>query len=141
MLVVVDGGAVGEEEVGSRDAGDGGLDAADGLGDGAELEGADAGGGQERGEHHVVPGRHAHHVVQARVHPLHEPAPGPPGPQHHDPRLLPRPRRPQPRRRTCIASRRGAGGGEVEGVEEGRGARGGDAAGGAGGEGAEPEHG
>lgn len=84
----VDADAVGEEEVGARRVGDGRLDAADGLGHGAELEGADAGGGEQRREDHVVPRGHAHDVVHARVDPLHQPAPRPPRPQHHHPSLL-----------------------------------------------------
>ena len=94
----VDAGAGGEEEVGAGAGGERRLDAADGLDDGAELERADARGRQQRREHHVVPGRHAHDVVGARVHVLEQPARRPPGAQHHDARLLPGPRRAEARR-------------------------------------------
>lgn len=97
VSVGVDGGAAGEEEVGAGGLGHGGLDARERLGDGAELERADAGGGEERREHHVVARGDAHHLVPGRVDVLHQPRPRPPGPQHHHPRLLPLRRRPQPR--------------------------------------------
>jgi hypothetical protein len=53
-LVRVDSGVVGEVEVGARAGGEHGLDAADGLDDGAELECADAREHQQRREDHVV---------------------------------------------------------------------------------------
>lgn len=67
MGVGVDAGAAGEEEVGARRLGHGGLDARERLGDGAELERADAGGGQQRREHHVVARGDADDVVAAGV--------------------------------------------------------------------------
>jgi hypothetical protein len=67
VLARVDSGAVGEVEVGARAGGERGLDAADGLDDGAELERADARGRQQRREDHVVPRRDADDVVGARV--------------------------------------------------------------------------
>lgn len=97
MGVGVDGGAAGEEEVGAWGLGHGGLDSRERLGNGAELERADAGGGEQRREHHVVARGDADHVVAVRVEVLHEPRPRPPCPQHHHPGLLPLRRRPQPR--------------------------------------------
>jgi hypothetical protein len=91
----VNASAAGEEEAGTRRLGHGGLDAGDWLGDGAELERADAGGGEQRREHHVVARGDADDVVAVRVEVLHEPRPRPPGPQNHDPRLLPLRRRAQ----------------------------------------------
>jgi hypothetical protein len=88
VLARVDSGAVGEVEVGARAGGERGLDAADGLDNGAELERADARGRQQRREDHVIPRRDADDVVGARVHVLEEPARGPPGSEHHQPGLL-----------------------------------------------------
>lgn len=96
MVISIESGTVCEEEVRARFPGDGGLDPPDGLRDGAELECSDAGGGEEWGEHHVVPWGHADDVVQAGVDSLHEPAPGPPGPHHHHSGLLVGLRRAQP---------------------------------------------
>lgn len=92
MLIGIDGCTVGQEEVRPRFAGNSGLDPGDRLGDGPELEGPDAGGGQERSEDHVVSRRDAHDVVELRIETLHEPAPGPTRTQNHNPRLLARPR-------------------------------------------------
>jgi hypothetical protein len=97
VLLRVDAGAVGEVEVGARLGGERGLDAVDGLDDGAELERADARGRQQRREHHVVPRRDADDVVGARVHVLEEPARRPPGSEHHHPGLLVGLRRPEAR--------------------------------------------
>lgn len=83
VRIRVDGGAAGEEEVRIGGGGDSRLDATDGLRDRAELEGADAGGGEERGEDHVVPWGDADDVVEAGIDALHQPASRPTGPQHH----------------------------------------------------------
>lgn len=45
----------------------------------------------------MIPGRHANDVVDLGIDPLQQPAPGPPGSQHHHPRLLPCPGGPQTR--------------------------------------------
>lgn len=71
MAVGVDAGATGEEEVGARRLGHGGLDARDRLSDGSELERADAGGGEQRREHHVVARGDADHVVALCIEVLH----------------------------------------------------------------------
>jgi hypothetical protein len=97
MIIAIDARTIGQEEVGPRFARDGGLDPADGFGNGPELQGPHAGGGQEGREHHVVPRRHAHDVVEVGIEALHEPASGPPGAHHHHPRLLRGHRRPQAR--------------------------------------------
>lgn len=88
MFVGVDSGAGGEEEVGVGGSGEGGLDPADRLGDGAELERPHAGGGQQRREDHVVPGGDAHDVVKLRVQAFEEPAAGPAGAEDHHPGFL-----------------------------------------------------
>lgn len=84
------------------------MDASDGLRNGAELERPDAGGGQQRGEDHVVARGHADDVVDPRVDPLHQPAAGPPRPEHHHPRLLPAY---EGRRESSSCGRNGSGGG------------------------------
>lgn len=89
------------------------MDATDGLRNGAELERPDAGGGQQRGEDHVVARGHADDVVDPRVDPLHQPAAGPPRPEHHHPRLLPAD---EGRRESASGGRNGGGrGGEGAG--------------------------
>lgn len=116
MLVSADGGTVGEEEVGAGLARNGGLDPGDGLGHGSELESAHAGGGQERGEDHVVARRHADDVVYGGVEALHDSAARPAGPQNHHPRLLAgrrgaEARRPRAEMGKGEAKRRSGGGG------------------------------
>lgn len=88
MLLRVDATTTSEKEEGTGGMGDCRLDPGDGLGDGAEFKSADAGGGEERSEDHVITWRDADHIIDAGVDPLHEAAARPSGSKNHDPRLV-----------------------------------------------------
>lgn len=64
------------------------LNPPNGFGHGPELKSPNTSRSQERSEDHMVPRRHAHHIVDVGVQTLHDPASSPAGPQHHHPRLL-----------------------------------------------------
>lgn len=88
MRLGIDGVAAGEEEVGPRGTGNSGLDPANGLSNGAELESANAGGGEERSEDHVVARGDANDIVELSINSLHQTASSPSRSEHNDSRLL-----------------------------------------------------
>lgn len=88
MLIRIEAYTIGEEEIRPGFSRNSGLDPRNGLGYGPELQSSDAGGRQQRREHHMVPRRHADDVVLLGVQSFHKPAPGPARTQDHHPRLV-----------------------------------------------------